>query len=627
MAIIEALAALVAPLVAEAATAIQRRFEAQRPDYQINISDSLAAVSAHLLYADRWVGEVRIADLPKPRTLRDIFVELDLNLTPRRHRLDTEWPRTLSLTSLSTTPRHSVILGDPGAGKTTSLKRLCQLAIESVAKGESKRMILLAVLRDLGDGESLTDRILNDLGVGLAFSPTVNLAVQSETKRRIMVSFLGKLPTYLFVDGLDEVSHSVRSQVEADLRSILERADNVRVILTTRSADYQFNLPNSDVYELEGLTQTQVEEFARKWLRRHEDAAHFLQELRKSPYADTVFRPLTLSHICAIYSRTGQIPEKPKTIYRKIVYLLLKEWDEQKSVRRISDYSQFEADRKQEFLEHLSFYITRAWQLTRFDHELLYEAYEALAPAHGLPKNQAAEVAREIESHTGLIVQSGYDRFEFAHKSLQEYLAAEYIVKYPEMPTDGSLLSTLPNELAIAVALSSAPSVFLSKLLEGMILWQEDATIAGASNMRSAQTFFYRLNQERPNFGYDERLSASLLRFGQTLGMTLSTIAERRARAHGKFGGDMPEFKLFEEAISAVTQSLVSLGQHEVVAELLSDARNYYHSERIGGDVRLRRQARLLASEDRPIPTYMPKDLTLPHELGAQWGFVTETPQ
>ena len=46
-----------------------------------------------------------------------------------------------------------------------------------------------------------------------------------------------------------------------------------------------------------------------------------------------------------------------------------------------------------------------------------------------------ASVIAELESHTGLFIQSGFDQFEFAHKSLQEFLTAEYLVKLPSIPT------------------------------------------------------------------------------------------------------------------------------------------------------------------------------------------------
>jgi hypothetical protein len=63
----------------------------------------------------------------------------------------------------------------------------------------------------------------------------------------------------------------------------------------------------------------------------------------------------------------------------------------------------------------------------------------------------------EVETHTGLILKSGHDRFEFSHKSLQEYLAAEFTVKMPSKPSNMIDLQIMPNELAIATAILAYP--------------------------------------------------------------------------------------------------------------------------------------------------------------------------
>jgi hypothetical protein len=84
---------------------------------------------------------------------------------------------------------------------------------------------------------------------------------------------------------------------------------------------------------------------------------------------------------------------------------------------------------------------------------------------HNLPAKEIKKVVEEIESHTGLIVSSGFDHYEFAHLSLQEFLAADHIVRLPDLLSTLQFVHALPNELAIAVALSSSPSEYLAKLV------------------------------------------------------------------------------------------------------------------------------------------------------------------
>ena len=70
-------------------------------------------------------------------------------------------------------------------------------------------------------------------------------------------------------------------------------------------------------------------------------ADDFLYKVKHSPFADTSIKPLNLAHLCAIYNRIGNVPEQPKTIYRKVVNLLIEEWDEQRLIIRKTAFEGF----------------------------------------------------------------------------------------------------------------------------------------------------------------------------------------------------------------------------------------------------------------------------------------------
>jgi predicted NACHT family NTPase len=92
-----------------------------------------------------------------------------------------------------------------------------------------------------------------------------------------------------------------------------------------------------------------------------------------------------------------------------------------------SKYAHFEADRKYEFLCHLAYRI----KATVFSSLELLSVFEDIREEYGFASREAVRVIGEIESHNGLLIQSGFDQFEFAHKSFQEFLTAEYLVKRP----------------------------------------------------------------------------------------------------------------------------------------------------------------------------------------------------
>jgi hypothetical protein len=122
----------------------------------------------------------------------------------------------------------------------------------------------------------------------------------------------------------------------------------------------------------------------------------------------------------------------------------------------------------------------------------------------GLPKEQATKVVDELETHTGLILQSGQDQFEFSHKSLQEFLAASYIALSPCIPNNMIDLQIMPNELAVATAISSQPSEYLTQLV--LQLFSRVRT-----SFQFTRSFVNRLLLEAPDFESSSRVGYALL--------------------------------------------------------------------------------------------------------------------
>jgi hypothetical protein len=101
-------------------------------------------------------------------------------------------------------------------------------------------------------------------------------------------------------------------------------------------------------------------------------------------------------------------------------------------------------------------------------------------------------------------VQAGYQSYEFVHRSLEEYLAAEYIVRLPTLLHSTELIENLPNELAIAITISSNPSSYLTELVLGVLVKSELSPAFYA-------TFVTRLLQEKPDFNIHEEVTLALL--------------------------------------------------------------------------------------------------------------------
>jgi len=478
-----------------------------------------AAIASHQLEVRHWSEEISFKDLLRPKQTEEVFVPLDIYLLPRKQRFASyEQTPSAPLSSVleGDSVAHLVILGQPGAGKTTAVKHLCQQMLSDSKLCPNQNFPLLIRLGDLNNANTMTrdlddlvlERIQSILNIPLNFPPDLESKDSITTKKAVIeqtvVTVLETLQPLILLDGLDEVSHKLRrDSIVRGIRRLAMQLDKARMILTARTGEFTYHIEKMIAYEIAPLSKAQIAKFADAWLGTAE-AANFLSQVEHSPFADTAIKPLTLAHLCAIFERVHRIPEKPKSVYKKIVNLLLEDWDEQRSVRRVSAYSDFEVDRKADFLSELAHSLTISNRTSTFTAEDLMDCYREIHANYGLPISQARAVVNELETHTGLLVQAGTEIFEFSHKSLQEYLTAVFIVGLPTIPTNMIELQVMPNELAIATSLSSRPSEYFYALV-----------IKHFSQIKLSfhfvRTFINRLLIERPDFEVSNDVGLAIL--------------------------------------------------------------------------------------------------------------------
>jgi len=488
--------------------------------------DLESAIQNHLTAVKNWSSEAGFADSANAKLTQRVYVDLDCFVMPRSLRVNSsEQTKRIRLEDLfHEGNNHLVFLGTPGAGKTTSMKNICnRVFTEENFAGDCINYPVVIKLRDLNGTTSRTPLVSELVSIlGLAVGLHESLKNRSSESQRVktllwrdaLCAVLNESRALVVLDGFDEVADvNLRSLILNEVRELTLKLETSSLIMTSRTGEFVRNIDNAKVYEICPLTNLQIEQFAKKWLGKLGEAKKFVEQVKKSPFGDAAIKPLNLAHLCALFERIGSIPEKPKTVYRKILRLLLEEWDEQRSVRRTSSYSKFEPDRKYDFLAAVSYHLTTEREKLTFGSQTLIKIYKRICRDFSLPADESKQVAQEVESHTGLLLKCGYDEYEFAHKSLQEFLAAEFIVRLPSIPKDVQTIKLLPNELGIAVTISSSSSLYFTKLVLDSIQGHR-----GNLPPTFFSAFITRLVQEKPDFdGQDAVVLALLCLYSMTL--------------------------------------------------------------------------------------------------------------
>lgn len=419
-----------------------------------------------------WAATFQVVGMAPARTEAKT-VSLRLTDIPRRFRSKQQAKSraTIEEKSLLADHRSILLLGDPGCGKTTTLKRITYQFITGEAETERENAIPIVLrFRELGQRASVVEELANRLGLPARWEaflrkaddkqPDGNLWIGKELARDVLSEFFGEYRAVIILDGLDEYAGDHKTLVH-ELNWLQRNSGLSQLIISSRSGADHESLEGFFPLEICPLSEEQVDFIAGSF---DVEADRFRNALAVVPYADLVDRPLYLVQLLLIFKNSGELPEYRVDTYRLIVDLMLKTWDQDRAIRRRSRYSKFSSERKAQFLSALAYYLTFEQQTLAFDARQFRELYLRVRRRFDLPEDEDKEVAREIESHTGLVVLNGYDRYEFSHASIHEFLAADYISRNVGTFSASSYINVAPETAALTVTLVSDPSAFIAAL-------------------------------------------------------------------------------------------------------------------------------------------------------------------
>lgn len=479
----------------------------------------------------KWSSSIPFIGLSTPKNTKVSTIELIISSDIYKH--STNSKSKVTEEQILNSKDNILLIGAPGAGKTTTVKRLILEYIKNYDKYFSEFSTLLLVrLRDIPSETNLYKYILDMLNIKyedklIKYQHTVKkkdkirgVYLETEVKEKLetyvdeiqiidfLSTFLNKTKSLLILDGIDELNKEIQNNTIKDIEKLGLKLNSSKIIATVRKSELNKIIENFNSLEISSLNEKQIAQISNKWLRNNKG---FIVALNQKPYKDLANRPIFLTFLLILFEKYNQLPTQAHEIYEDIVHLIIKEWDEHRDIIRRSKYSDFSTRKKVKFLSEVSYLLTYKIKQKIFSSKHLEEIYKEIYVKYNLPSKEMKAVILEIESHTGLISESYYKHFEFSHLSIQEYLCASHLVQLPYSNKTIQYFFEYPEPLAIATCLSGDSGLWVTNLVLNHSL---NISNFQGKKREFASSMFALLNRlllESPNFNISEELGVTFL--------------------------------------------------------------------------------------------------------------------
>ena len=358
-----------------------------------------------------------------------------------------------------------LILGDPGSGKTTFLRRFLWNFLNSNTLSHP----ILIKISEIGNNENIFLKIGKILGLkieekrdnkgNIIYEDGNKLyTVDEKELNSLIIDILNENNFILLFDGLDEVKADIKDIIENNLYEILNKKNDCsKIILTNRSGNYLRTFPRLDIFEMQDLNDSQIDEVTFNFLENRDLSNTFIKQLNASTYKGTARKPLFLFNLLILFSESNNLPKKSIDVYNRLIQLLVYQWDKERgNINRVSIYgSNFDNLKKLEFLKELAFQLLFKQQNKEFSNLDLKLAFENInILEYGLTKNAQETVIKEIESHNGLVIKIGFDKYKFYHLTIQEFLCADYLNDSSVIKSNfDNYIKSYPEPIGVLVAI------------------------------------------------------------------------------------------------------------------------------------------------------------------------------
>ena len=328
---------------------------------------------------------------------------------------------------LANQEQYLMVLGDPGIGKSTFLRKVGLEALKG--NKDSYQHSLTPVLLELKNFKE------NEINIQALIEEEFKICGFPNVEKNIS-NKLEKGELLILLDGLDEVPTANVYNVIEKIQDFVDRHYKNRFILSCRTAARTHLRRFTDI-EIVEFDDQQIQSFIEHWFsseldRKNETAKNCWELLQKKEYKsakELAHTPLLLTFLCLVYDENQSFPTNRSRLYQDALRILLEKWSAEKRLpNRGLVYENLSIEQEEILLSEIAYQNFVADKLFLEKREVVKQIKDHLKQNLNAPQHLDGEkVLKTIEIEQGILVERARDVYSFSHLTLQEYLTAQYI--------------------------------------------------------------------------------------------------------------------------------------------------------------------------------------------------------
>lgn len=300
-----------------------------------------------------------------------------------------------------------------GMGKSTLMK---WIGLSLIKNGDS--IPILIDLKRIKSKHKVIDEIFSQIN-----------PIDKSIDRELIYKFLELGSFTILFDGFDEIEYSERESVIGDLKDFISKAYQNTFILTSRPDSALSSFGDFQMFHIRPLKESESFELIRKYdaLSGYNISKKLIDEIVNKPsqVKEFLINPFLVSLLYKTYSYNKDIPSKKSTFYDEVYTSLYKHHDLSKDGFERNKKSGLDIHDFRVVLRQLAYDTAKAIKVEYSYTDLVKFLKTVNQECIGIDFKEVNYI-EDLESNVPLYVRDG-NLLKWAHKSIQDYFAAEFI--------------------------------------------------------------------------------------------------------------------------------------------------------------------------------------------------------